>query len=65
MKLAIRIVDNESGGFTAVCPSLPGCRSMGGTREEAKEKLNEAILGYIAAVNNFVPENLGPELVEA
>jgi len=65
MKLAIRIADNEHGGFTAVCPSLPGCRSMGGTREEAKEKLNEAILGYIAAVNNFVPENLGPELVEA
>ncbi len=65
MKLAIRIIDNEQGGYTAVCPSLPGCRSMGGTREEAREKLNEAILGYIAAVNNFVPENLGPELVEA
>lgn len=65
MKLAIRIVDNEHGGFTAVCPSLPGCMSMGGTRQEAREKLNEAILGYIAAVNNFVPENIGPELVEA
>jgi predicted RNase H-like HicB family nuclease len=38
---------------------------MGGTREEAREKLNEAILGYVASLNNFVPENLGPELVEA
>ena len=65
MKLAIRITDNERGGYTAMCPSLPGCRSMGGTREEAREKLNEAILGYIASLNNFIPENLGPELVEA
>ena len=65
MKLAIQIIDNEQGGYTAVCPSLPGCRCLGETRQEAKEKLNEAILGYVAAVNNFVPETLGPELVEA
>jgi len=65
MKLAIRIIDNEQGGYTAICASLPGCRSVGETRQEATEKLNEAILGYIAAVNNFVPENLGQKLVEA
>ena len=65
MKLAIRIIDNEQGGFTATCPSLPGCRSTGGTKQEACEKLNEAILGYIASINNFVPENVSPELVEA
>ena len=65
MKLTVRIFDNESGGFTAVCPSLPGCCSYGGTREEAKQKLDEAIRGYIAAVNNFVPENLVQEFVEA
>jgi len=65
MKLAIRIIGNEQGGYTAICASLPGCQSVGGTRQEATEKLNEAILGYIAAVNNFVPENLDPEFVEA
>jgi len=65
MKLAIQIINNDRGGFTAVCPSLPGCRSTGGTREEAQERLNEAILGYIASINNFVPENLCQELIEA
>lgn len=65
MKLSIRIISNERGGFTAVCPTLPGCVSKGGTREEAKDKLDEAIRGYFAAVNNFVPEHLPEEVIEA
>ena len=65
MKLTVRIFDDEGGGYTAVCPSLPGCCSHGGTKEEAKEKLDEAIRGYIAAVSNFVPETVIQEFVEA
>ncbi len=63
MKLSIRIVHNEKGDFTALCTSLPGCVSRGRTRGEAKERLEEAIRGYIAAVSNFVPERL-TEVVE-
>ena len=65
MKLSVRIVTNERGGYTAVCPSLPGCISRGSTREEARAKHDEAIRGYIAAVSNFVPETVVQELVEA
>lgn len=65
MKLCIRITPNGRGGYTAVCPTLPGCVSGGSTQEEAREKLDEAIRGYFAAVNNFVPEHLPPEVVEA
>ena len=65
MKLTVRIFDNGQGGYTATCPSLPGCCCRGTTREEARERLDEAIRGYIAAVNNFVPENVVQELVEA
>ena len=65
MKLSVRIMINDHGGFTAVCPSLPGCRSCGHTRDEAREKLSEAIRGYIAAVSNFVPENLIQQVIEA
>jgi predicted RNase H-like HicB family nuclease len=65
MKLRIRIIQNEHGDYTALCTSLPGCVSRGSTREEAREKLNEAIRGYIAAVNNFVPEKLLHEVMEA
>jgi predicted RNase H-like HicB family nuclease len=64
MKLCIRIVHNEQGDYTALCTSLPGCVSRGRTRQEAKEKLDEAIRGYIAAVNNFVPERLSHQVME-
>jgi len=63
MKLSVRIISNDCGGFTAICPMLPGCMSRGNTRAEAKEKLDEAIRGYFAAVNNFVPENVSAEVV--
>ncbi len=64
MKLRIRIIENEDGRYTAVCPSLPGCQSLGTSRDEARKRLKEAIRGYVAAVNNFVPENLLKEVVE-
>jgi len=64
MRLCIRIIQNDQGGFTALCTSLPGCVSRGRTREEAKERLEEAIRGYIASVSNFVPEKLTHEVVE-
>ena len=64
MNLSVRIVANENGGFTAVCPTLPGCMSKGNTKDEARRKLDEAIYGYFAAINNFVPENLPREVTE-
>ena len=63
MKLCIRIMKNEKGDYTAVCSSLPGCVTTGHTREEAREKLDEAIRGYIAAISNCpIPQEL--EVVE-
>ena len=64
MNLSVRIVANENGGFTAICPTLPGCMSKGNTKDEARRKLDEAICGYFAAINNFVPENLPREVIE-
>jgi len=65
MKLCVRIVQDKRGGFVALCPSLPGCVSRGGTAEDARKRLDDAIRGYLAAVGNFVPENLVEEVVEA
>ncbi len=65
MKVCIRIIRDESGGFVATCSSLPGCSSRGQTREEAHGKLDEAIRGYLAALSEFVPEKLIHEIVEA
>lgn len=64
MKVCIRIISNEQGDFTAMCMALPGCISRGRTREEAMEKLDEAIRGYVAAIGNFVPERLVHEVLE-
>ena len=64
MKLYVRVSRSDRGGFTASCPSLPGCTSRGETREEACNKLDDAICGYIASINNFVPEHLKREVVE-
>lgn len=64
MKLRIQISQNFSGGYTATCPSLPGCTCRGETKDEVKQKIDEAICGYIAAVNDFVPENMVREVVE-
>lgn len=64
MKLAVKIVTSEKGGYMALCPSLPGCMCWGRSRDEARKKLDEAIRGYFAAVNNFVPENLAWEVIE-
>ncbi|HUT58939.1 MAG TPA: type II toxin-antitoxin system HicB family antitoxin [Phycisphaerae bacterium] len=64
MKVSIQILPNARGGYTALCLSLPGCAAQADTREQARRDLEEAIKGYLAAVNNFVPANLAEELVE-
>jgi len=40
----------EDGYWVAECPSLPGCVSQGKTKEEAIANIREAIVAYIAAL---------------
>ncbi|MBN1129100.1 MAG: type II toxin-antitoxin system HicB family antitoxin [Chitinispirillaceae bacterium] len=46
----VLLYHGEDGFCVAECPSLPGCISQGGTREEAIMNIKEAIDGYIAAL---------------
>jgi len=41
---------NESGGFTVTVPALPGCITQGKNREEALEHVQEAIEGFLEAL---------------
>ncbi|OPY57668.1 MAG: hypothetical protein A4E55_01514 [Pelotomaculum sp. PtaU1.Bin035] len=41
---------NESGGFTVTVPALPGCITQGKNREEAIERAQEAIEGFLEAL---------------
>ena len=43
MKFAISLDRDEDGIWIAECPSIPGCVSQGGTREEATANVKEAI----------------------
>lgn len=43
MKFLITIDPDEDGFWVTSCPSIPGCHSQGGTREEAIIKIQEAI----------------------
>jgi predicted RNase H-like HicB family nuclease len=44
------VYPGEDGLWVAECPSLPGCVSQGGTKEEALNNIREAIEGYIKAL---------------
>ena len=46
----IILYPGEDEFWVAECPSLPGCVSQGGSREEAIQNIREAIQGYIAAL---------------
>lgn len=45
------IYPGEDGFWVAECPGLPGCISQGKTKEETANNIQEAIQGYIAALD--------------
>jgi predicted RNase H-like HicB family nuclease len=50
------VYPGEDGYWVVECPSLPGCISQGRTREEAVGNIQEAIRGYIAALEeDYLP----------
>jgi predicted RNase H-like HicB family nuclease len=58
----------EDGYWVAECPTLPGCISQGRSRDEAVANISEAILGYVAALQEDglpVPEEHFDTLVVA
>ena len=63
MKLSVTVVHDERG-YTAYCPSLPGCSCRGDTSHEAIVRLDEAIEGYLAALGNYTPARVQREVVE-
>jgi predicted RNase H-like HicB family nuclease len=58
MRLCVRVRQDDSGRYIAACPSLPGCVSSGQTERQARQNLEEAITGYLASLNDFVPERI-------
>ena len=49
MILKAVVHSDESGGYWAEVPSLPGCFTQGDTLEELKANIQEAIEGWLQA----------------
>ena len=67
MRFRIVIEQDEDGIFVARCPALPGCISQGKTRAEARQNIEDAMVGYIASLKKHkepIPSSIEEEIVE-
>ena len=53
MKYKVVLKESEEG-FSVSCPGLPGCWSQGSTEKEALENIQDAIVEYLAVVDELV-----------
>jgi predicted RNase H-like HicB family nuclease len=60
MRIRVELIREVEGGWSAVCPELPGCASCGDTREDALSNIREAIALYLEP---HVPPTAGAEQV--
>lgn len=51
MKLRVIIEKDETGYYVAEVPALPGCLSQGKTIQEAKANIKEAVVGWLAVMD--------------
>lgn len=52
MKFQVILEPSEEGGYTAFCPSLPGCISEGDSKEEALRNIRDAIELYLEPIDD-------------
>lgn len=48
MQLQVVVHEDESGGYWAEVPALPGCMTQGETMDEVLANVREAIEGWLA-----------------
>jgi len=48
------VLQESEEGFSVSCPGLPGCWSQGATEAEALENIQEAIVEYLAVIEDLV-----------
>ncbi len=53
MKYSVQLEQTDEG-YAVWCPGLPGCWSQGTTENEALENIKDAIMTYIATVEDFM-----------
>ncbi len=51
MKVTVKIRRQLTGDYRAWCPALPGCAVLGKSPDDVKQKMDQAIRGYLASLN--------------
>ena len=67
MKYTVILEPDPEGGYTVICPALPGCVSEGETVGEALEMIRDAILAWLAVAKekHMSPQRETADLVAA
>ena len=52
------ILEDESGGYVALVPALPGCHTQGDTIDEVMRNVKEAIELYLETLSDEEKEEL-------
>jgi predicted RNase H-like HicB family nuclease len=63
VRVPVLVYREPTGGYSVVCPSLPGCHSQGETVEEALANVAEAITLYLEVLEEDglpIPEATEP-----
>jgi len=67
MKFRVLIQQDEDGQYVATCPTLSGCVSQGGSRDEARANIADAITGYLESLRKHdepIPPAITEEVIE-
>ncbi len=51
-EFSVIIVEDESGGYVAIVPELPGCHTQGDSLDEVIENVKEAIELYLETLSD-------------
>jgi Uncharacterized conserved protein len=62
--LKVLIHAADEGGFWAEVPALPGCVSQGGTVDEVRTNVREAIEGWLLAEDSSVQAKAADQIIE-
>ena len=58
MRIVIEILEISAGVHRALCPALPGCAVVGSSAEDARSKMADAVVGYLASFDIAGPEHV-------
>jgi predicted RNase H-like HicB family nuclease len=61
MRIPVELVQVSARSYRARCLSLPGCAVVGESAQEAREKIDNAVRGYLASLGAAVPAELDLE----